>query len=153
MCVSVAYFDNESEEDFIKGYNDGVKQLSSAENNQNIKEGEPIIMINTQAKKIIGVGIANNKPIKVTPIDNRSVYRKDKYNKFEVTLKSVRLFPRPFDYNTVKTYIGIDSDVKSTIDNYQHLSQGGIRKLGVWPVEKKEAIIIKLVDWIESYLL
>ena len=151
--MSVAYFDNESQEDFMKGYNDGVKQLSSAVKNKQLIENECIIMINTQTKKIFGVAIVNNEPIKVTTMDNRFVYRKDEYNKFEVTLKSVRLFPRPFDYNTVKTYIGIDSDVKSTIDNYQHLSQGGIRKLGVWPVEKKEAIIIKLVDWIESYLL
>ena len=152
--MSIAYFNNESEEDFMKGYNDGVKQLSSAVKNKQLIEDECIIMINTERKKIFAVGKANNKPIEVTLFENRSVYRKNKYNKFEVTLKYVHLFKEPIDYKTVKTYIGIDLGVKSSIDNYQHLSQGGIRKFGVWSVtvEKKEAIMNNLVRWIETYL-
>lgn len=153
--MSISYFDIKSEEDFMRAYNNGLRQLSSAQNNKHLKENELILMVNKETKKVFGLAKVNGSPVKASLIDNRHVYREERYNKYEIPLKSVFIFQRYLDYSDVKSIIGIDHGIKTSLTNYQHLSKGGIKKFRVYSFvsdETKGVIMTRLLNWLGTYL-
>jgi hypothetical protein len=154
--MSISYFNINSEDDFKIGYDAGLRQLSSSENNKQIKENEPILLVNKQTKKVFGVAKANGPPVRVSLIDNRHVYRDERFNTYEIPLKSMFIFPRHLDYSDVQSYIGIDKDIRSSLTHYQHLSKGGIRKFKIYSSvvsdETKGVIMTRLLNWVGTYL-
>ena len=150
--VSLGLFDSKSEDEFKKAIQSGIKQISSAEHNKQLKKNGLILLANMQTEVVFGVAIAEGPPVKRGLIDNREIYSELRYNKHEIPLKSVFIFPRALEYSAVNSIIGIDSKVKTSWRHYHHLSKGGIREVKVWS-DEKEAILDRLVNWIKTYLL
>jgi len=150
MSVSVSYFDNISEPEFMKTQNNGFPQLSSSVNNKQLKDGSLIILVNKESKTVFGIARLSGPPRKSNLIDGRNIYSVSKYNKYEIPCGAVYILPTQLTYSDVNELIGVYGKIKTSISHYQHLSGGGIRELKVWKSENKESIRKRLLIWIST---
>ena len=150
MSVSVSYYDNISETELMKTQNIGFPQLSSSENNKQLKDGSSVILVNKESKKVFGIARLSGPSRKSNLIDSRNIYSVSKYNKYEIPCKSVYILPKHLNYSDVNELIGVDGKIQTSISHYQHLSKGGIREFNVWKSENKESIRNRLLIWIST---
>ena len=144
--MSISYFDDKTMTEFKENLKRGISALGSSEKNKQLVKGEPILLYNIKTNKISGVANVAAPPIKRTLLDGRELYSEDRFNKYEISLSSVRMFHEELDYTEILIMCGLKTDAITNMTQYQHLAKGGIRKFNVWNVdmEQKKEILKRL---------
>ena len=152
--ITPSHFTNETEADLRRAHsNGGLDSLGGTTKNKQIGRGDIVICENFNKKHIFGVVIVSGACIEPSLIDARNNYTESKYNKFEIPVSHLFLFPRPLSYEEFKDILHIPIGVKTNLTHFQHLKHmpASFKVYGVEAAVNAE-IMRRLAVWVATYV-